>query len=88
MGRRDTATNGLRAGQIRGRGKEGGLRVRLGLLEWPQGALPGHVVALSTLLASESVKLGGRESKLARPGRLSRGRGDAYLVGPLDASSA
>lgn len=55
---RVTATNGPRGWQIRRREKEG-LRVRPGLLEWPQGALPGHVVALSTLLASESVKLGG-----------------------------
>lgn len=57
--------------QIRGRGKEGGLRVWPGLLEWAQGALPGHVVALSTLLASESVKLGGRELKVKRPRALS-----------------
>lgn len=36
-----------------------------------QGALPGHVVAVTTLLASESIKLGGRELKVKRPGALS-----------------
>ncbi len=43
---RVTATNGLRAGQTGRRERRGGLRVRPGLLEWPQGALPGHVVAV------------------------------------------
>ncbi|CAM0121733.1 hypothetical protein SMG44B_20812 [Stenotrophomonas maltophilia] len=36
-----------------------------------KGALPGHVVELPTLLASESIKLGGRELKVKRPGALS-----------------
>lgn len=49
-----------------------GLRDGPGLLRWPQGASPGHVVAVTTLLASGSVKPGGLELKVKRPGTLSR----------------
>lgn len=52
---------------------------REGLAGWPglvtlvlKGPLPGHVVAVTTLLASGSVKPGGLEFKVARPGHPSR----------------
>lgn len=67
---RDTATEGTEAWQS---GDE-----REGLAGWPwlvtlvlKGPLPGHVVALSTLLASGSVKPGGLGLKVKRPGALS-----------------
>lgn len=37
-----------------------------------KGPLPGHVVAVTTLLASGSVKPGGLVLKVKRPGALSR----------------
>lgn len=45
-----------------------------------KGPMPGHVVAVTTLLASGSVKPGGLELKVKRPGALSRP--GHFLVNP------